>query len=595
MAYRLSSVPFGGRSLLAAALTLGLIGGATLSAPEAKAQSRSPLAGPYLAAEQAARRGDVGAAAEYYGRALAADPGNAVLLERAILHKVAAGQVETAVTLARKLVEQRPESQIALLVLAADAFKADDPKAIVDLIAEQNAETGSFVSYLIEAWASYSLGQADEARSALEALRDAGTGGAAGEMMATFHIGLLESALGQDVAAIAAFEETAERLREPTDRLTLMHSGALSRTGDQEGAAQLLRDRLGATLGDARLEDLLVQIEGGTVPEPLITTGSAGAAEALFGISGLLTRGQNRIIGLAYARLATYLDPDLIDAKILMAQMLVRDAQYDLAIAAYESIPRNAPEALEAQIGRANAIHEAGRVEPAVIAMREVTARFPRSVEAQLALGDILRRERRFAEASVAYDAAIKLTDPIEPRHWVLFYQRGITYERSDQWEKAEEDFLQALEMEPNQPQVLNYLGYSWVELRMNIDRAKDMIETAVSKRPDDGYIVDSLGWVLFRLGDFEEAVRHLERAVELRPVDPVINDHFGDALWMVGRRTEARFQWRRALSFEPEEEEETRIRAKLSRGLDDVLEEEAAAGKPAIIGGDPGSDENPG
>ncbi|MEL7174557.1 MAG: tetratricopeptide repeat protein, partial [Pseudomonadota bacterium] len=230
-----------------------------------------------------------------------------------------------------------------------------------------------------------------------------------------------------------------------------------------------------------------------------------------------------------------------------------------------------------------------------VIAMREVTARFPRSVEAQLALGDILRRERRFAEASVAYDAAIQLTDPIEPRHWVLFYQRGITYERSDQWEKAEADFLQALEMEPDQPQVLNYLGYSWVELRMNIDRAKEMIETAVAKRPDDGYIVDSLGWVLFRLGDFEEAVRHLERAVELRPVDPVINDHFGDALWMVGRRTEARFQWRRALSFEPEEEEEVRIRAKLSRGLDDVLEEEAAAGMPAIIGGDPGSEENPG
>ncbi|MEO1533842.1 MAG: tetratricopeptide repeat protein, partial [Pseudomonadota bacterium] len=142
---------------------------------------------------------------------------------------------------------------------------------------------------------------------------------------------------------------------------------------------------------------------------------------------------------------------------------------------------------------------------------------------------------------------------------------------------------------------VLNYLGYSWVELRMNIDRAKEMIETAVAKRPDDGYIVDSLGWVLFRLGDFEEAVRHLERAVELRPVDPVINDHFGDALWMVGRRTEARFQWRRALSFEPEEEEEVRIRAKLSRGLDDVLEEEAAAGMPAIIGGDPGSEENPG
>ncbi|MEM7497750.1 MAG: tetratricopeptide repeat protein [Pseudomonadota bacterium] len=582
-----------GRALAATALSAGLLAG--IGSATATAQSASPLAGPYLAAEHAARRGDVGAAAEYYGRALAADPSNAVLLERTILHKVAAGQIETAVTLSRKLVEQRPESQIALLILSADAFKADNPKAIVDLISEQNSETGSFVSYLIEAWASFSLGEADEARSALKALRDAGTGGAAGEMMATYHLGLLESALGNDKPALEAYEATAEKLREPTDRLTLVHAGALARTGDQKGAADLLRARLAATLGDARLEELLVDIEAGEIPPLEVASGAAGAAEALFGISGLLTRGQNRIIGLAYARLASYLDPDLIDAKILMAQMLARDEQYDLAIAAYESVPRNAPEALEAQIGRANAIHEAGRVEPAIIAMREVTARFPRAVEAQLGLGDILRRERRFAEASVAYDAAIKLTDPIEPRHWVLFYQRGITYERSDQWEKAEADFLQALEMEPDQPQVLNYLGYSWVELRMNIERAKDMIETAVSKRPDDGYIVDSLGWVLFRLGDFEEATRHLERAVELRPVDPVINDHFGDALWMVGRRTEARFQWRRALSFEPEPDEEVRIRAKLSRGLDAVLEEEAAAGKPAIIGGDPGSEENPG
>ncbi|MEM6943413.1 MAG: tetratricopeptide repeat protein, partial [Pseudomonadota bacterium] len=544
----------------------------------------------------AARKGDVGAAARYYGQALAADPNNEVLLERTILHKVAAGQIETAVALSRKLVETRPDSQIALLLIAADAFKAENPQAIVDMIGEQNAETGSFVSYLIEAWASFDLGKADEARAALTALRDAGTGGAAGEMMATYHIGILESALGNDAAAITSFEETAERLREPTDRLTLMHAGALARSGDVEAATDLLTARISATLGDARLQDQLSAIEAGEELSPEIATGSAGAAEALFGISGLLTRGQNRIIGLAYARLAGFLDPDLIDAKVLMAQMLARDEQYDLAIAAYESVPRNAPEALEAQIGRANAMHEAGRLEPAIIAMREVTARFPRSVEAQLALGDILRRERRFAEASVAYDAAIQLTDPIEPRHWVLFYQRGITYERSDQWEKAEADFLQALEMEPDQPQVLNYLGYSWVELRMNIDRAKEMIETAVAKRPDDGYIVDSLGWVLFRLGDFEEAVRHLERAVELRPVDPVINDHFGDALWMVGRRTEARFQWRRALSFEPEEDEETRIRAKLSRGLDAVLEEETAAGKPAVIGGDPApTPENPG
>jgi Flp pilus assembly protein TadD len=172
-----------------------------------------------------------------------------------------------------------------------------------------------------------------------------------------------------------------------------------------------------------------------------------------------------------------------------------------------------------------------------------------------------------------------------EQRHWPLFYQRGIAYERSKQWDKAEADFLKALELEADQPLVLNYLGYSWVEMGRNLDRAQAMIEKAVEQRPEDGYIVDSLGWVLYRLGNFPGAVEHLERAVELRPVDPVINDHFGDALWMVGRKTEAQFQWKRSLSFKPEEKDAERIRQKLAKGLDAVLAEEAASGNPAIIG----------
>ncbi|MEO0822288.1 MAG: tetratricopeptide repeat protein [Pseudomonadota bacterium] len=569
------------RIALAAALSAAL----PLSMPAPS--SAAPLAGPYLAAEQAARRGDIAAAADYYSRALASDAENAVLLERTILHQVAAGRIESAIALARRLSELSDGNQIAMLMLAAEAFKLDRPETILEMLGDERNDTGPFVGFLIEAWAAFAAGDTDEARKALIALREGGSGGAAGEMMAAYHIGLLETAVGDDAAAATAFARTAELANSTTDRLARMRAIALARSGDMDGAMTVLKDRLGRTLGDARLEALLVDLEAGRTPEPLITTGAGGAAEALFGISAFLSRGQNRIIGLSYARLATYLEPDLIDAKLLIAQMLRSDGQNELAIAAYESVPRNIPEALQAQIGRAEAMLAAGMTEPSIVAMREVTARFPRSVEAHTSLGDILRRESRFEEAAVAYNAAIDLTDPIEPRHWVLFYQRGIAYERSDRWDDAEVDFFKALELSPDQPNVLNYLGYSWVELRRNLDQAREMIAKAVDQRPDDGYIVDSLGWVLFRLGDFDGAVRHLERAVELRPVDPVINDHFGDALWMVGRRTEAEFQWKRALSFEPEEKDATRIREKLDRGLDEVMAEEAAAGQPAIIGGD--------
>src|SRR5690606_16124011 len=165
-----------------------------------------------------------------------------------------------------------------------------------------------------------------------------------------------------------------------------------------------------------------------------------------------------------------------------------------------------------------------------------------------------------------------------EPGQWVLYYTRGIAHERTKDWPAAEADFRKALELRPDQPAVLNYLGYSYLERKENYDEALAMIEKAVAERPDDGAIVDSLGWALYRLGRYEEAVGHLEKAVELMPVDSVVNDHLGDIYWAVGRTREAEFQWKRALSFEPDTEEEaTRIRRKLEVGLDVVLKEEGA------------------
>lgn len=205
-------------------------------------------------------------------------------------------------------------------------------------------------------------------------------------------------------------------------------------------------------------------------------------------------------------------------------------------------------------------------------------------------MGDLLRGKERFAEAVVAYDKAMARIGAVEPRHWALLYSRGIALERSKQWPRAEADFLKALELNPDQPYVLNYLGYSWVEHGIHLDKALTMIETAVKLRPEDGYIVDSMGWVLFRLGRYAEAVPHLERAVELRPSDPTINDHLGDAYWRVGRENEARFQWDRALVLKPSPEEAREIQTKLKRGLASGGAEQRSAAplSPALAAGAP-------
>jgi tetratricopeptide (TPR) repeat protein len=563
----------------------GILFGAGIVLPQdAAAQGLSGIAGPYLAAENAARRGDIAEAARLYARALMRDPDNADLMKRAVTHQIAAGQVERAIPVARRLDALRPGDNLGVLLLAVDALKRDDPASARSMLVTGVADDGPFVGQLIDAWAAFASDDVDGARESLTRLEKAGAGSVARQVVAAYHLGLLESAAGQDAEALIALDRATEHAGSSTLRLTRIRAGVLARTGNVEEARAAVNELLALTLSDRRLEAMERDLAAGKIPAPVIVTGAGGAAEALFGVSAYLARGGNRQIGLAYAQLAIHLDPNLISAQLLIAAILQQDRQYTLAIAAYEAIPADAPEALEAEIGRAESMQNAGRIAEAITALRQTVATYPRSIEAHSALGDILRQDKQFTEAGVAYDSALALVAHPERRHWPMFYQRAITFERSGQWPRAEADFRRALELEPDQPLVLNYLGYSWVEMGENLAEAQAMIEKAVEQRPEDGYIVDSLGWVLYRLGNFEGAVGYMERAVELKPVDPVINDHFGDTLWMVGRKIEARFQWKRALSFEPEDKDAERIRQKLAEGLDTVLAEEAAAGNPAII-----------
>jgi len=566
-----------GRSLCNAAAALTLL---ALGAP-AGAQG---LAGPYMAAEHAAARGDIVSAADYYARALARDGSNAELVGRAMAHQLAAGRYPQAVTLAGTLAELAPDQHLAVLVLAADALRGGAPERALAALPEADQDT-PFVGRILGAWAEVERGASEAALSALATLEGEDGAGPAGAMIAAYHMALIEAARGDDAAARTAIERAAGHAGANDPRLVRVRAGILARLGERDAALEAIDTVLARGIGDPQLETLKHRIAAGDAPAPMVTDGPTGAAEALMGVSRHLTRGANWMVGIAYARLATYLAPDFVDAHMLIGDTLFAREQYGLAIAAYEAVPDGTPEALEARIGRANALAGDDRLGEAVAALRGLTARHPASIDAHSALGDVLRRNERFAEAATAYDGAIALIEEAERRHWPLYYQRGISHERSDQWPKAEADFLTALQLEPDQPLVLNYLGYSWVDMGMHLDRARKMIEKAVEQRPEDGYIVDSLGWVLYRLGDFEGAERQLGRAVELSPVDPVINDHYGDALWMVGRRVEAEFQWRRALSFDPDTETAERIRRKLAIGLDRVQAAEAEAGTPAVIG----------
>ncbi|RDV02426.1 tetratricopeptide repeat protein [Undibacter mobilis] len=323
--------------------------------------------------------------------------------------------------------------------------------------------------------------------------------------------------------------------------------------------------------------------KAGVIPM-MVTNAQIGAAEALYGLGASLGRRGGEDLGLVYLQLSLYLAPHHELALLSLADLYEAMKKPDMAIKIYERIPHSSALHRNASIQMAADLDALDRSDEAQKRLEELLKDDPKDLEATLALGNLLRGHKKFAECGDAYTKAIDLIGKPEKANWTVFYFRGICYERSKQWPKAEADLKKALELFPDQPHVLNYLGYSWIDQGVNLDEGMAMIRKAVAQRPDDGYIVDSLGWAHYRLGNYEEAMKELERAIGLKPEDPTINDHLGDAYWRVGRKLEATFQWNHARDLKPDPEELPKILEKLRTGLPEEATSQAnSSEKPAV------------
>jgi tetratricopeptide (TPR) repeat protein len=396
-----------------------------------------------------------------------------------------------------------------------------------------------------------------------------------------YHKALALGALGRFEEAEAIFADEGDGGLRLTRRGVVARAQVLSQLGRNDAAVALIDDTFGVEL-DAVLRRLRDRLEAGeTVAFDAAGGARDGLAETFHSIANALSGEASENYTLLYTRLAEYLRPDHVEAVLLSAALLEAMGQHELAIETYRRIPRDHPASEAAELGRAEALRASGKPDAAIEVMQQLIERNPDNAMFRIALGDALRQQQDYDAARAAYTAAIDMFLEDDASQWAVYFTRGIANERTGRWAAAEADFRKALELNPDQPQVLNYLGYSMVEKDMNLDEALDMIERAVAARPDSGYITDSLGWVLYRLGRYDEAVAPMERAVELMPVDPVVNDHLGDVYWAVGRYREAEFQWKRALSFVDHDEngdaDPDRIRRKLEVGLDAVLEAEGA------------------
>lgn len=563
---------------LSAGLTLAALLGASVLTAEAATSGRSgspglqaditgepfdaglSVSGRFLAARHAESVGNLVAAADLTAGVLNEVPNSELMRRRAHLVMVGAGRFDDAAAIADELIATRPQDPLIVYTLVVRAVQqGDHAKSLALLEAVPQSGVNSIVAPLLKAWSHAGAGQATEALAALDGMaQNAGLAPVAG-----FHQALIAELGGDTAGAEAAFRRT---LAASGDRSSLQlvdgFARFLVRNGKSEEAGKLVADFVARNPQTLLIEPTLAVVEGRAEPDRLIQDVRGGVSEVFRNVSNLLNLEQLRSEALLFIRMALDLAPEDAGAKFSLAQLLEARERADLAIEVYEEIDPRSPYSWYARLGIADALHARDKSDEAIRLLRTMSSERPNRADAPRALADLLRVTQRFDDAVTAYDRAVARMDG-EP-DWGLLYTRGIALERAKRWDRAERDFLKALDLSPDQPLVLNYLGYSWVEQGVQLDRAREMIETAVAKRPRDGYITDSLGWVLYRLGDFENAVVHLERAVALEPGDPVINDHLGDAYWVVGRKLEARFQWLRALSLEPDRDVEAELRQKL-------------------------------
>ncbi len=553
-------------------------------APTAKDLIGVTASGSYLAARHAGQQRDAAAAAAYYRAALKGDPKNSELLDRAFLSLLVDGDVEESVKLADRILQGDKNDRIARLVVGVRGIKQKQfAPARLNLTQSIRGPITDLTATLLSAWTQHASGDSKGALAAIDKL-------AGPDWYAIFkelHAGMILDLSGNKKEAGKRFEH-AHKLDASALRVVEAYGGWLARNASAQEALAVFEAFDKVLPRHPLVVAAMKSIKAGHKPPMMVTTPQSGAAEALYGLGASLGRRGGEDLGLVYLQLSLYLAPTHPLALLSLADLYESLKKPALAIKIYERVPADSPLHRNAAIQMASNLDSLDRTDEAKKYLQALIAEHPDDQEAIMALGNILRARKNFAECAAVYSKGIAtITNPEKP-NWLVFYYRGICYERAKQWAPAEADLKKALVLYPEQPHVLNYLGYSWIDQGINLDEGMNMIKRAVQQRPDDGYIVDSLGWAYYRIGNYEEATKHLERAVEFKPDDPTINDHLGDAYWRIGRTLEAKFQWAHARDLKPEPEDLVKIQEKLANGLSEETSSEAKAdkGKKAGDGG---------
>ena len=524
--------------------------------------------GGYLAGRHALSTKDFDAASTYLSRAIEDDIENPELLNGLISVQVSLGDIGAAKISSDNLDLLGVQTQLSNMVKIAIQLRNRDFDNAKQQI-ENEQGINPLLDKIVIGWAFADEGNFENAETIFDEI---GKGSSLAQFSQMQKASML-AAYGRYESAL----NTIENLEKNSNRISIdaraLKVQLLLKLDNKEEATEYFSKIFGDGV-NSDAANLRMQVEDHpnaySIEESLSL--EAGIAYAFYAIADILKDDADPNTALLYVRLAQYLNENSQKAILLAADLLEQMGQYDLAVEEYAKISPSSSYFLSSELGRVGALRDGGKTEAALEVLYYLSREFSDIGIVHNSLGDFLRREERYSEAKIAYDRAVDIYRENNNVSWVVLYARGITHERLQEWDKAESDFRNALTINPDQANVLNYLGYSLIDRGEKLDEAMTMIEKAVSLQPESGYIVDSLAWGLFKLGQYETAIPHMEKAAELMPVDPIVTDHLGDLYWAVGRQLEAKFQWRRALSFDPELKDATRIREKLRIGLDRVL-----------------------
>jgi Flp pilus assembly protein TadD len=528
--------------------------------------------GPLLAGRQARAEHDMENASRYFAMALARAPDDERIRNEAFTVFLMNGDMDRVVPLAEVLRSDRDKRLEASIVLLVDAVRSGNYERAGDILEQiPDGPAAHLLTPIIRAWLDYAENQTvSEAR--LKHLLNMGP-----FLTVTSHqAAILYELTGDMIAAEAAYERGLQTGGAAHEIFALSYGEFLERRGEDEKANRLYAFMQEAHANSPALAMILQRRATGAAPNLLVSDIPFHLSRAFLEFVDALRKDGHAGFAQSYVQLALYLSPS--DAgRLMLADLAAGQDYWREAIRLYDAVSTETAFRRTALI-RQSQMHEfAGDTDQAIKQLQTILNGEPDDTDVLVSLADIYRRADNFAQAETYYVRAFDLLEADKGADWGLWFSLGICRERLGKWSVAELDLKKARQLSNDDPVVLNYLGYSWIEKGIHLAEAEALVQLAVRKEPSNGFYVDSLGWLYFRRGEFETALMFLEKASQLEPTDPVITDHLGDVLWRLNRRTEARYQWRKALAFDPPEDLKSTLDKKMFSGLGEYSPEERA------------------